>query len=220
MIVKNKVVIFAYTDYMKLYKLFYECINTKYEAVGCCANYALRREIDTLYIFFEKSVGATDWKSNFNFPVKAYGKWFVHRGFLEVWKQIEPKISNYISDVNIKKIVITGYSHGAAMAVLCHEYVWFNRPDLRNSLDGFGFGCPRVLWGVKTAEIKRRWERFTVIRNIDDIVTHVPPSMLGYFHVGKLLKIGERGKYSRIDAHREENILNELYEYSNPLRQP
>ncbi len=195
---------------MKLYQLFYECVNTKYSAAGCCANYALRREINTLYIFFEKSVGSADWKNNLDFPAKAYGKLFVHKGFLDVWEAIKPRIKDYINDTSIKKIVVTGYSHGAAIAVLCHEYVWSCRPDIREKIEGYGFGCPRVLWGIKNAEIKKRWERFTVIRNIDDIVTHVPPFIFGYFHVGTLLEIGEKGKYSRIDAHREENILKEL----------
>lgn len=200
---------------MRLYDLFYECINTKYQSAGCCANYAIRRELDTLYIFFEKSVGKTDWKSNFNFPARAHKTWFAHRGFLAVWKEIEPSLKNYICDKSIKRIIITGYSHGAAIAVLCHEHVWFNRPDLRRKLEGFGFGCPRVFWGVQTADIKQRFENFTVVRNINDIVTHLPPFLLGYSHVGKMLRIGRRGKYSSIDAHREEKILEELFAYEN-----
>ena len=94
--------------------------------------------------------------------------------------------------------------------MLCHEYVWFRRPDLRETLEGYGFGCPRVFWGLRTWELMRRWERFRVIRNVDDIVTHLPPVWLGYSHVGSLLEIGERGKYTAIDAHRPQNILAEL----------
>lgn len=195
---------------MNLYQLFYECVNTKYSAAGCCANYALRREINTLYIFFEKSVEAEDWKSNFDFQVKAYKDLFVHKGFLKVWKTIEPSIRDYIADKTVNRIVITGYSHGAAVAMLCYEHVWYTRPDLRENLFGYGFGCPRVLWGIKKAQINSRFEHFTVVRNVDDIVTHVPPIWLGYYHVGKLLEIGKKGKYSRTDAHKAENILKEL----------
>lgn len=203
---------------MNLYRLFWECINIPYSAAGCCANYAVRRDGYTLYIFFEKSDGAADWKSNFDFPAKAYkrmGKtvWFAHRGFLAVWKEIEPMLAAHIADKKVRKTIITGYSHGAAIAVLCHEYVWYNRPDLREFIEGYGFGCPRVLWGIQNAELKRRWDNFTVIRNIDDLVTHVPPFFFGYSHVGKMLEIGARGKYSPIDAHRAENILKELREY-------
>ena len=102
------------------------------------------------------------------------------------------------------------YSHGAALAVLCHEYVWYNRPDLRDLICGYGFGCPRVFWGFRTKKRMQRWERFTVIRNVDDIVTHVPPAIWGYSHVGSMIKIGEKGKYSPVDAHRPENIMAEL----------
>ncbi len=195
---------------MNLYQLFYECINIKYSAVGCCANYALRREGGTLYIFFEKSVEAADWIRNFDFPCRVYKKFHVHKGFLQVWELIEPKIRAFILDLSVEKVIIAGYSHGAAIAVLCHEYVWYNRPDLREKIDSFGFGCPRVMWGIKNEDIKRRFERFTVVRNIDDIVTHLPPAALGYFHVGKLVKIGEKGRYTRFEAHRAENILKEI----------
>ena len=111
---------------------------------------------------------------------------------------------------NVRKIVTVGYSHGAALAVLCHEYIWFHRPDLRADAEGYGFGCPRVIWGALTVDLQARWEGFTVVRNLDDLVTHMPPVFLGYRHVGGLLEIGKIGKYSAIDAHRAENILSEL----------
>ena len=136
--------------------------------------------------------------------------WFAHKGFLKAWKQLEGIVQNLIADKTIKQIIITGYSHGAAIAVLCHEYVWFNRPDLQQNLKSFGFGCPRVIWGVKTLQTKKRWKNFTVIRNLDDIVTHLPPFIFGYIHVGTMLKIGERKKYTPVQAHYPINILKEL----------
>ncbi|MBQ9134361.1 MAG: lipase family protein [Clostridia bacterium] len=201
-----------------LYELFSECVHIPYAVAGCCANYAVRRGGDVLYIFFEKSDGAADWKSNLDFPAKAYKRmdktaWFAHRGFLAVWKEIEPTLAPHIADASIRKIVITGYSHGAAVAVLCHEYVWYNRPDLRETVEGYGFGCPRVFWGIPSPNLKRRFENFTVIRNIDDLVTHLPPRVFGYSHVGKLLKIGKKRKYCPIDAHKAENIAEELKAY-------
>ncbi len=203
---------------VNLYDLFLKTLNVPYLKVGNSTNYAFIKENDKLSIFFEDSKSKEDWKSNLDFPIKAYkvdngNVWYAHRGFLKVFKEIEPILPYYVLDKSIKSVIISGYSHGAAIAVLCHEYVWFNRPDLRNSLQGYGFGCPRVLWGNKTKEIIERWEKFTVIRNIDDIVTHLPPKILGYFHVGSLLEIGENGKYSKVDAHRSENILRELEKY-------
>ncbi len=206
-----------------LYELFLECTHIPYQTAGTAANYAIRRDGDRLYIFFEKSNGAADWKSNLDFPAKAYQHmkhqtWYAHRGFLAVWKTIEPMVRESITDPAVHSIVITGYSHGAAVALLCHEYVWFHRPDLRDATHGYGFGCPRVLFGISPRVCKRRWENFTVIRNIDDLVTHLPPAFLGYAHVGTLLKIGKRGKYNPIDAHREENIAAELAAYEKQLR--
>lgn len=205
-----------------LYELFMECLSAVYTHTSGAASYAHRRSGDTLYLFFEASNGAADWQRNLDFPVKAYkrmGKtvWLAHRGFLDAWHELEPILSDKIADTSVRKITVTGYSHGAAIALLCHEYVWFTRPDLQGSLEGYGFGCPRVVWGALGSELRERWKKFTVIRNIDDIVTHLPPAAIGYTHVGSLLTIGERGKYSSTDAHRPENILTELEAYERSL---
>lgn len=203
---------------MTLYQLFSLCTTIPYSTIGVSANYAIKRDGSTLYLFFQGSDGKNDWKNNLDFPAKAYkrmGKtvWFAHRGFLRTWKEIEPALAAEIADERVKRLVIAGYSHGGALALLCHEYAWYHRPDLRDTLEGYGFGCPRVFWGIKTKVLASRWERFTIVRNIDDLVTHLPPRALGYAHVGSLLKIGVRGRYSRIDAHRPENISKELLAY-------
>ncbi len=200
---------------MKLSTLFQRCMNIPYIHVENGADYAVERIGTVLYLYFSHSDGATDWKNNLSFPAKPYrrmGKtvWFAHRGFLGVWESIKPYVSGDIADPAIRKIVSVGYSHGAAVAALCHEYAWFHRPDLREVSEGYGFGCPRVLWGLDGAALRERWANFLVIRNIDDVVTHLPPALLGFSHVGTMLTIGEKGNYSAIDAHRPENILTEL----------
>lgn len=205
---------------MELAYLFRRCINIPYLNVGVSANYATERVNNTLYIYFQHSIEKNDWKINFDFPAKPYRRmgqtlWFAHRGFLGQWHKILPRLEEEIADKSIRRIVVTGYSHGAAIAVLCHEYVWFNRPDLRNSLFGYGFGCPRVIWGIKRKNLCCRWDNFTVIRNIDDIVTHLPPALFGYIHVGRMLEVGERGKYSPFEAHYPENIFYELGKYKD-----
>ncbi len=200
---------------MKLRALFERCLYIPYTHVENAADYATEHLGNTLYIYFEASNGIEDWKNNLSFPARPYRRmgrtaWFAHRGFLKVWKTLEEYIAPMIADPTLKRIVTVGYSHGAALAVLCHEYIWYHRPDLKNSIEGYGFGCPRVVWGCASKAKAQRWERFTVIRNINDVVTHLPPSWLGFSHVGMLLEIGERGKYTMIDAHRPENILTEL----------
>ena len=210
---------------MKLSELFEECIRMQYIHIDNSADYALKKDGNTLYIFFESSNGAEDWRNNLDFPAKPYKRmgrtiWFAHRGFLNVWKSIEKYIAKDIADETVQKIVIVGYSHGAAIAVLCHEYVWFHRPDLRGNIEGYGFGCPRVFWGMQTANLRRRWAGFLVIRNRGDIVTHLPPAFLGYSHVGTVLTIGAFGKYTGFRAHYAENILNEIYIYENAVANP
>lgn len=174
-------------------KKFYRCLTAKYTTVEDNGDFALEREGDALKIYFEWSDGREDWLNNFNFPAKPYrdmkNKWFAHRGFLKVWKAIEKHIASEICDPTVSKIEIVGFSHGAAVALLCYEYVKFNRPDVEVS--GFGFGGPRVLWGFACKEVLKRFEGFVVVRNGHDIVTHLPPVLFGFRHVGEVLKIGE-----------------------------
>lgn len=203
---------------MDLYWLFNTTLNISYTHVENSGDYATERVGNTLYIFLESSNGNEDWKNNLDFPIKFSKRandisFRCHRGFLRVWESIKPYLEKKIMDTSVDKIVVCGFSHGAGLAVLCYEYIWYNRSDLRGSIEGYGFGGPRVLWGKNARKIARRWDNFTLIRNIDDLITHLPPAFLGYFHAGKLLKIGEKGKYNKINAHRPESYLKELENY-------
>ncbi len=200
---------------MTLAGYFRRCVYRDYLHIENAGDYAVDRAGSTVYIYFEGSADVVDWVNNFDFPAKPYKRmgravWFAHRGFMRVWKSIEPYLEDIIKDETVSNIIIVGYSHGAAVAVLCHEYVWYHRPDLREKIEGYGFGCPRVFWGIKTKKLAQRWKRFKVIRNLDDIVTHVPPIVFGFSHVGDMITIGEKGKYSMIDAHLSENMIREL----------
>lgn len=201
---------------VKLSLLFTRCLTVDYQHVANGGDYAVSRVGDRLAVFLEGSNGSTDWKNNLDFPAKPYKRmgqstWFCHRGFLSVFRALEEYLAPLFADQTLRHVTVVGYSHGAALAVLAHEYVWYNRPDLRASLYGYGFGCPRVVWGPVSNELCARWENFTVVRCPDDAVTHLPPAILGYTHVGKMCELCEKGKYSPIDAHRQENILAELH---------
>lgn len=201
---------------MRLDLLFKRCLEKAYIHTENGGDYACERRENVLYIYLQCSEGGEDWKNNLDFPATPYRRmgrtvWRAHRGFLRVWKSVEPHLAPKILDSTLESIVTVGYSHGAALAVFCHEYAWFHRPDLRARLYGFGFGCPRVLWGLVSGEVLLRWEGFLVVRNLDDLVTHLPPAWLGYRHAGRLLEIGEKGKYSPVNAHRPKSIYTELY---------
>ena len=200
---------------MTLFEMMARCLEIRDTHVEGSGDYALDYRCGTLYVYFEKTEGASDWRSNLDFPARAYrrmgtGIWLAHRGFLDVWRGLEPVLAPTLLDKSVLRIIPVGYSHGAALATLCHEYLWYNRPELRESLSGFGFGAPRVLWGAISRRYSARWEGFTVIRNVPDAVTHLPPRTLGFFHVGTMLEIGQGRQYSPIDAHRPESYLSEL----------
>ena len=200
---------------MDLFWLFKKLLSISYTHVENSGDFATERYGNTLFIYLEGSNGNEDWKNNLDFPVKFNRRkndipFRCHRGFLKVWESIKPYLTEKIMDKSINKIVVAGFSHGSALAVLCYEYIWYYRPDLRYSLEGYGFGGPRVLWGKNARKIAHRWDNFSLIKNIDDLITHLPPALLGYFHIGTIYKIGKKGKYTKIDAHRPENYLKEL----------
>lgn len=178
-------------DFEKLLEHCKRYHKTKFIRVEQDGDYAIHRDGDTLYLFFQWSNGTSDWKNNFDFPAVPYKdmgvKWRCHRGFLRVWKSIEPYIKESVLDKTVAKVVIIGYSHGAAIATLAHEYVWYNRPDLRDSMEGYGIGCPKCYWGFSVKKsLRERWANFHPIRNENDIVTYVPPMPFGFVHVNKV----------------------------------
>ena len=198
-----------------LLELFNEVLTVKYKTIpktGASFCYEMRGDI--LYIFFQHSNGIIDWRNNFDFPSKAYREmentWHVHRGFLRVWKSARDCLKERIFNQGVKGIVIVGYSHGAALALLCHEFCMYNRPDIAESIYGYGFGCPRVVHGCLKRKICERFRHFYIIRNCRDIVTHVPPLLFGFRHVGNIIHIGKKAKYGPINSHRPENYLEQL----------
>lgn len=198
-----------------LLNLFNQVLNVKYTTIpGSEASFFYEKRGNVLYIFFEHSNGIIDWRNNFDFPAKPYremeNKWYVHRGFLRVWKSAKQYLKAQICNPNVKGIVIVGYSHGAALALLCHEFCVYNRPDIAGNIFGYGFGCPRVVYGCLRRNICERFKNFYVIRNCRDIVTHVPPMLFGFRHVGNIIHIGKTANYGPVDSHRPENYIAQL----------
>lgn len=200
---------------MRLSYLMDACLHADYTHLPQGVDYAARRVGGQLQLYLEASNGSEDWCHNLDFPAAAYRRegravFYAHRGFLSAFSILAPVLDGLLCDQTLGAVLIVGYSHGAALGTLAHEYVWYHRPDLRSRLVGYGFGSPRVLFGTGRRELAPRWEGYTVVRNAGDIVTHLPPAFLGYYHVGELLTVGAEQGYSPTDAHRPENILREL----------
>ena len=104
---------------MTLLQLFARCLEVPYLQAEESANYYTERIGGILYIYLQSSDGGEDWKNNLDFPARPYkqmGKtvWYAHRGFVRVWRAIEPRVAPLIADPLLQGIVTVGYSHGGA----------------------------------------------------------------------------------------------------------
>ena len=201
-------------SYKILHDLFFDCLSRDYHTAGNAASYDIEIRDGTLVIFFEASNGSEDWSNNLNFRIRPYDRmdpvWYCHAGFLKVFKSVFPYVEPYINAPEIRRAVVVGYSHGGALAILCHEAIRFRRPDMGRHLLTFAYGAPRVLFETIPYAVRERFRELYLIQNEGDIVTRVPPALLGYRHVGNIIRIGEKGTYSPVDAHRPESYLREL----------
>ena len=211
---------------MKISELFWITHTTPYTTVGDGVDYAFKEKDDVLYILFQGSSQKVDWIQNFNFPRKPYSdmevSYKVHRGFLKCWKQVEDIIIEKIKTVDsngsykYNKIIVSGYSHGGALAQFCHECVWYHRPDIRNNCWSYGFEAPRIYAGYKVKkELRERWSHFVLVRNHKDVVTHVPPKILGFCDLGTVMHIGRFQHYKGFDplvSHFPNSVYESLKE--------
>lgn len=201
-------------SYKILHALFAECLRRPYTTVENGASFDAVLENGTLFLFFEPSNGQEDWDNNLNFRIRPYDDmnpvWYCHAGFLRVFKSVLPYIEPYIEDPSVRRVITVGYSHGGALAILCHEAVRFRRPSLGQNVKTFAYGAPRVLYAPIPPAVRARFDELYLIQNQGDAVTRLPPALLGYRHVGHVISIGD-GSYSAIDAHRPESYLEQLH---------
>jgi len=201
-------------------ELFQANLDAEYEVTRAFVHYAFIEYGDTLHIHFQHSQGVADWVANFMFLKRPYSHmqvpWRAHGGFLFCWEQVKPIIAAKLAEKDWKEIITVGYSHGAALAVLCHEYIWFRCEHLRDNIRGYGFGCPRVIGRFRIPKkLRCRWSNFTVIRNESDLVTHVPFKLKRFTHVKKPLRLGRRRLWGKINAHRPESYMENLIRFHN-----
>jgi hypothetical protein len=210
---------------MHISELFHLTYTTDYTTTEGGVDYAFKEENDTLFIFFQGSHQKVDWKNNFDFPKQPYKDmeipYQVHRGFLKCWKEIEDIIIDKILTVEnggykYNRIIVSGYSHGGALAQFCHECVWYHRPDIRDNCWSYGFEAPRIYGGYKVKqELRERWAHFILVRNHKDLVTHVPPRVFGFCDLGTVLHIGRDQYYqNRTDCKGPECIRSH---YPDPV---
>ncbi len=203
----------------KLLSLFLRCLNADYTHTPEGGDYALQLDSPRLYLLFEWSDGREDWHNNLMFSAVKVNSdapkdqhWYAHRGFLKVWNAMKDEVMEKITETTrqsyISAITCVGYSHGAALALLATEAL-SHRFGTSLTVSGYGFGSPRVVKGNLPPSVAQRLAAFCTLRNIPDLVTHLPPSVLGYRHVN-LQEVGEKGKYGPVEAHTSQAYVVEL----------
>jgi hypothetical protein len=151
---------------------------------------------DTLYIAFQGTVSRLDFFQNLDFFAKAYKNqkflWFAHRGFLKKFKSVEDEILKIVRESNVSKVEIFGYSQGAGLATLCHESIWYNFKNLRDTLRTVVCGSPRIIYFWNFKKIRERFHNLKRYEIKGDIITKAPPIFFLFFHVGKAKKLERR----------------------------
>jgi len=183
---------------MSLVDLFNRACRAGANTAGQNTQYSLYQTDDTLYLSIQGSCDVDDWIHNFMFwftplvwkPYKGMKHlWLVHAGFAKAWKLARDQIAKDVKDsIGNRKLVIMGFSHGAALAVLAHEYFDYEH----YAPETHAFGCPRVVWGFPHSDVLYRFCNLHLYQARGDIVTHVPFALMGYRHVGEVRKFGPR----------------------------
>ena len=116
---------------------------------------------------------------------------------------------------NSCKITVTGHSLGAALAVLCAIDLQYNFEN--HDIEVYLFGCPRVGNAAFAKSYNKRIFKTLRVSNGNDIVTKIPPAILGFRHVGTEIHIG-RLRLPHIfsfNQHRPQNYYRNLWHQTN-----
>ena len=155
----------------------------------------LRREGSLLRVAFRGSDSKTDWRHNLQFMKKCIpydnpdSAVRVHTGFLNAYKvpQVRRRIQDMVNS-SVRRILVSGHSLGAALAVLCAVDLQYNFPD--RDIECIVFGCPRVGNAAFRDSYNKRVFKTIRVQNGNDVVTKVPLRIMGYRHVGILVSVG------------------------------
>lgn len=129
----------------------------------------------------------SDLLADLNTIPKRNGPGFVHSGFRKEARKLYDMVFDFIKSYPNRQIYITGHSLGAAMATyIAQEIKWngLGDPIL------YTFGSPRL--GSHDFVHAMNIQHYRYV-NCLDIVTHVPPTALGFMHHGKLNYINYYG---------------------------
>jgi hypothetical protein len=203
-------------DSFKKYLLneFNSCIGGDWKTCGKDVQYRIDRlGPNQAYLSFQGTVSITDLEIDLKVfcnpfkekPKDKYGN-VMHHGFQEGFESAFEIIHKELIDMGIQYVNVRGYSLGAAYAQIFTLYL----PKVGIETEALVYGSPRIFWLPSTAlkdEAKRRILR---IENQDDIITHLPPYLLGFKHIGHVYKIGVSDCFYNIAKHVPSEYTKEL----------
>lgn len=176
-------------------------------------DYFIAKKNDTYFLSF---AGTNDWKnlvSDMRFWQKSipYNNKQttirLHRGFYEAYLTVRKDILDFVEKNNVKKIILTGHSFGAAMATLCAVDIQYNIFGVK--IEVFTYGSPRIGNKAFAKSFNRRIPKAFKIKNGNDFISNLPFKFLNYSHIGKEIHIGDKKKIWKISFkdHKCKNYL-------------
>lgn len=136
-----------------------------------------------------------DWKSDAQIKkVSGKGGGHVHRGFKKALESVSSKMATAVRKFGTKgqPVFVTGHSLGAALAGLAVAASKTERVEIAGL---YTYGMPRVGNRTFANRFRKNYGRrsFRVVNN-NDIVTRLPPSSVGYKHVGTVEYLTAKGQ--------------------------
>jgi pimeloyl-ACP methyl ester carboxylesterase len=131
-----------------------------------------------------------DWATDLQVEPNVEG---LHSGFVQGLVCVWPDIQSFLRTQSPRcPLWVVGHSLGAAIASLC---AWRTHQDLNVSIEGaYVFGMPRVGGTdvVRQYQLALSSQTFRFVHG-QDVVPSVPPSELGYRHIGRRLSCASFG---------------------------
>jgi predicted lipase len=164
-------------------------------------------ENGTLFIGFRGSESLENWEYDFMIDKKkvpfdrdpSMYKDRLHDGFLKAYMAVRSIVFQQVMNSGFKKIIVTGHSLGAAIATICVLDVQYNFRDCDVKL--YCSGVPRVGNKQYIKGFNKYVKEAYCIRQGRDLISYLPPNLLGFFQVRKYMHVGPHKLFPSLKDH-------------------
>jgi len=130
-----------------------------------------------------------NWVTDFNTRMSSTD---LHRGFDAALESVWPQVAQAIGAARDRPLFILGHSLGGALAVLCADRAARELNAVARGV--YTFGMPRAGGAAFATRYALADTTYRLLHG-DDIVPSVPPSELGFRHVGRLIRAPRGGVF-------------------------